>query len=180
MSFPTPSGAAPGSVAFTTVPYANQLAQIENAMRAQGWNQTQITAFDRFQATYHSLNPSASAQQALDAYVAEGLGTSLNTGLGGTASALGQLPGAAAAGANTAANNPLLKAGASATNAAEGVVGAVTSVPEFLSRLTSGNTWLRVGEFILGALLIMAGALHLSGQSGDIGGIAKTAVKFIK
>jgi hypothetical protein len=41
--------------------------------------------------------------------------------------------------------------------------GAITSVNDFLSRLTSPNTWLRVEEFTLGALLVLAGALHLAG-----------------
>lgn len=43
------------------------------------------------------------------------------------------------------------------------VTGALTDVNEFLSRLTSPNTWLRIAEFILGSFLILAGALKLAG-----------------
>lgn len=60
------------------------------------------------------------------------------------------------------------------------VGGAITDVNNFLSRLTSMNTWVRVGEFVLGALLILAGALKLSGQSSDIGDAVKLATKVVK
>lgn len=63
---------------------------------------------------------------------------------------------------------------------AKAVTGAVTDVGNFLSRLTSINTWIRVGEFILGAMLILAGALKLSGQDASLKTIAKTATKVVK
>lgn len=63
---------------------------------------------------------------------------------------------------------------------AKAVTGAITDVNSFLSRLTSVNTWIRVAEVLLGAMLIMAGALKLSGSSADLGDIAKTATKVIK
>lgn len=56
-------------------------------------------------------------------------------------------------------------------------VGAVTDVNSFLSRLTSPNTWVRIGEFVLGALLVLSGALTLSGHNGDIVHYAKKAIK---
>lgn len=63
---------------------------------------------------------------------------------------------------------------------AKAVTGAITDVNSFLSRLTSVNTWIRVAEVLLGAMLIMAGALKLSGSSADLSDIAKTATKVIK
>lgn len=59
-------------------------------------------------------------------------------------------------------------------------VGQIGNIADFLARLTSGNLWLRVGEFILGSLLILSGALKLSGASSDIGDIVKTGAKVVK
>lgn len=56
------------------------------------------------------------------------------------------------------------------------ITGAATNVNTFLSRLTSAALWIRVGEFVLGALLMLSGALKLSGSSADIKDIAKMAV----
>jgi len=67
---------------------------------------------------------------------------------------------------------------ATAASKATGV--PIANVEEFLSRLTSANLWLRVGEFILGALLILSGTLKLTNHGGDIGDIVKTGAKFIK
>jgi hypothetical protein len=55
--------------------------------------------------------------------------------------------------------------------------GTLTEVNSFLSRLTSANTWIRVGEFTLGALLILSGALTLANKNGDITSIAKKVIK---
>jgi hypothetical protein len=60
------------------------------------------------------------------------------------------------------------------------VVGAATNVNDFLSKLSSPNTWLRIGEFVLGALLLLAGAMHLTGMNSDLGDIAKLGTKVVK
>jgi hypothetical protein len=52
-----------------------------------------------------------------------------------------------------------------------------TAITDFLGRLTDANLWLRVGEFLLGALLIFSGAMKLSGANADIGSIAKKVIK---
>lgn len=67
---------------------------------------------------------------------------------------------------------------ATAASKATGV--PIANVEEFLSRLTSANLWLRVGEFILGALLILSGTMKLTNHGGDLGDIVKTGAKFIK
>lgn len=68
----------------------------------------------------------------------------------------------------------------SALGSAKDIVGRAIDINGFLSLLTSANTWIRVGEFVLGAMLILAGALHITGQSADIRDISKLATKVIK
>lgn len=144
--------------------FQSDLVDILNAMSAKGYTQL-AQQFQAFAENFHSQHPQYSAQQVLSAFLGTELGKSLAAGVGGTAAVLGQVPGAAAKGAEGLYKIP--------------VIGALTNVTDFLSRLTSMNTWIRVGEFVLGALLILAGALKLSGQSADLGDIAKLA-KVIK
>lgn len=56
----------------------------------------------------------------------------------------------------------------------------LASIGDFFSRLSQANTWIRVGEVILGIMLITSGVLHISGADADITGIAKSAVKVVK
>jgi hypothetical protein len=73
---------------------------------------------------------------------------------------------------------PTTSVGQQVVNATPGVsqvAGAATDVNTFLSRLTSPNLWLRVGEFILGAILILSGTMKLTGNGGDLGDMAKLA-----
>lgn len=77
------------------------------------------------------------------------------------------------------------KAAKDAANAAKKVASAnplsgLQAIGDFFSRLTQANTWLRVGEVVLGVMLITSGILKLTGADGDLSGIAKTAVKVVK
>lgn len=47
----------------------------------------------------------------------------------------------------------------------------LTSVTDFLKLLTNKNTWIRVGEFAIGGILLAVGISHLAGTS--VTGIAK-------
>lgn len=49
----------------------------------------------------------------------------------------------------------------------------VAQIGDFFDRLSQGNTWIRVGEVILGIFLIMSGVMKLSGASADIQDIVK-------
>ena len=69
---------------------------------------------------------------------------------------------------NAEANEPI----ASGVSKAES---AATAVPDFLSRLTSANTWLRVAEVGLGILLILVGLDKLGNL--DVAGKIATAGK---
>lgn len=60
---------------------------------------------------------------------------------------------------------------------AQTAASAVTDINSFLSRLTSGALWLRIGEFVLGALLILSGALTLTNHNGDLVAAAAKVIK---
>jgi len=51
-------------------------------------------------------------------------------------------------------SSPVTAAGAAGVGAAES---AATAVPDFLSRLTSANLWIRVGEVVAGLILLGIG-----------------------
>lgn len=119
--------------------------------------------------SFWTQHPNLTLQQVFSVFVGYEAGHGIAVSAGQVGGIVTGVPQAAATGA--------LKG---LPGQASSVVGAITSVPEFLSRLTSPNTWLRVGEFVLGALLILAGALKLSGKSGDIGSAVKLATKVVK
>lgn len=143
----------------------SDLAALIAQMNSSGYTQL-ATEFQAYATTFHQQYPGYTVSQALSAFLATDLGKSLSAGLGGTSAVLGKLINTIPAAVNAATTVP--------------GIGAITDVNAFLSRLTSMNTWIRVGEFILGALLILAGALKLSGQSADIGDITKMATKVIR
>lgn len=123
------------------------------------------------QAIAHKNAPATAAQAAMLAQYQ----AAARSPAGGGAYGVIQIVNVNAAGKQTGTVNPPGPLGA-----AKDALGALTNINEFLSRLTSVNTWIRVGEFVLGAMLILAGALKLSGSSGDLGDIAKMAVKVVK
>ena len=55
--------------------------------------------------------------------------------------------------------------GSGIADAAKGVAGWQDSITGFLGAFTSGNTWLRVGEVVLGLLLVVAGVVKLVGPT---------------
>lgn len=55
---------------------------------------------------------------------------------------------------------------------------ATTAVPDFLSRLTSGNLWIRIGETVLGLALIIVGLEKMTNL--NITGTLGTAAKVLK
>jgi hypothetical protein len=58
-----------------------------------------------------------------------------------------------------AVGSPVTAAGTSAIGAAEN---AATAVPDFLSRLTSANLWIRIVKVMAGLALIISGLVQLT------------------
>jgi hypothetical protein len=136
--------------------------------RGMKWGQMYLT----LAAQEPGIDAKVLADDVLGVEAAQGFAT----GVGATAGATGTFINAAgSAGAgigNTAVGH--------AVGGAENALGAITDITGFLSRLTSANLWLRVGEFVLGALLILSGAMTLAGKNGDISAIVKTGIKYVK
>ena len=150
---PTPSGQLPTASQFTTNMtgnFQNDLANIVAQMRAQG-DTTLASQFQSFALTYHASNPAYNAQQVLSVYLAQKLSGSLATGITGAGTALGQIPAAAAKGAADAAN---------------------TLDP--FHGLNLGSWILRIGEILLGIVLVGVGIARITGAQNAISNIVKT------
>lgn len=126
--------------------------------------------------TYAAEHPNMDAATAVQAYAdlvaAGGLDQALQTGIPAAAGAAGSL-------ANDAGNAaPSLitgvPGGTAVAKGAGALLGAVDAVPKFLSMLTSGNLWLRVGEVIAGLILLGIGvnALFHGKPMGAVTGAA--------
>lgn len=112
-------------------------------------------------ASYNAANPGnsayANAEAFLEIILVHGLDTAISEGIGGAGSALGQAPGAVAEAASKLPD-PLT---------------GINAIGDFFQRLTQGNTWIRVAEFLLGLGLIVVGLAKLA--SGTAAG--RTAAK---
>lgn len=98
----------------------------------------------------HAKHPELSVQQLLQAFVAADLAGALSTGIGQTGTALGAIPGAAAKGAENAINT--------------------------LGGFNLTSWFLRVGEILLGLVLIGVGVARITGAQNAISKIVKTKV----
>lgn len=77
--------------------------------------------------------------------------------------------------ATAAVGGGLVGAGGAVAGAAGGIASAVTSVPEFLSKLSSQGTWVRVVQVVVGIAAVGGGAVLLGKDLSPLGQIATTA-----
>lgn len=110
---------------------------------------------------YNSLaasNPGASplliGQQVTDIWIGGGLAG----GIADLVTNLGNATAATEMGVTTGVPSPFA---------------GIAAIGDFFNRLTQANTWVRVGETVLGILLIVSGLMKLSGVSSDLTDIAK-------
>lgn len=145
----------------TALSYYNDMVAKHYTQMAAEWK--------AFYPSYHTAHPNLTPKQTLSVFigqlVAGGVGSAI-TGAGGT---LGQVPQAAATGAENAIatiTNPLdwLKYPA-----------------DFFYRLSQGSTWVRIGEFVVGAMLLYVGIKAVMTPGGvseaaksGVGGAKKT------
>ena len=149
---PTPTGGIPINDAsqFTTVWTGNfqtDLNRVIAAMNAKGDKQL-ATQFRAYALQQHAKHPELSVQQLLNAFVALELAGALSTGIGQTGTVLGQVPGAAAKGAEKAV--------------------------ESLGGFNLASWFLRIGEILLGLVLVGVGVARITGAQNAISKVVRT------
>lgn len=148
----TPSISNTNPSQFTTVwtgDFQTDLHNVLAAMRAKG--ETQLAQqFQQYALQQHAINPSWPVQNILQAFLALELAGGLSTGLGQTGTILGQVPGAAAKGAEKAI--------------------------ESLGGFNLGSWFLRIGEILLGLVLVGVGVARITGTQNIISKAVKAKV----
>jgi hypothetical protein len=141
-------GTITGPEQFTTVWTGNfqtDLNHVISAMNAKGDKQLAVQ-FRAYALQQHAQHPELTVQQLLNAFIAVELAGALSTGIGQTGTLLGQVPGAAAKGA------------------------------ESLGGFNLGSWFLRIGEILLGLVLIGVGVARITGAQNAISKIVKTKI----
>jgi len=146
--------------------WQQQALLIYNAMIARGY--TQMAAeWKAFYPDFHRAHPQLSPRQVESAFVAELLAGGLSAAITQAGGTLGGIPQAAATGAE--------KAIATITNPLDWL----KYPADFFYRLTQPSTWLRIGEFVVGAMLIYVGIKAVATPGGATGA-AKSGVRGAK
>ncbi len=104
--------------------------------------------FRAYALQQHALHPELSVQQILSMFLATELGGALSTGIGQTGTILGQVPGAAAKGAEKAIDT--------------------------LGGFNLTSWFLRIGEILLGLVLVGVGVARITGAQNAISKIVQT------
>lgn len=134
--------------------WQQQAIQVYNAMIARGYKQL-AAEWKAFYPGFHRAHPQLTVKQVLSAFVGEVAAGAIAGSVGQAVTVLGKTPNAIAQGAENATSffhNPLdyLKYPA-----------------EFLHALTEPQTWVRVAEVLIGAMLIYAGIRAATGNTGQ-------------
>jgi len=143
---PTPTGGIPITTQLTQQNFQQTLQQFVNEANKEGKHDLAVQ-FRAYALQQHTLHPTLTVQQLLSAFVATELGGALSTGIGQTGTTLGQLPGAAAKGAENAFHG-----------------------------LDLGSWFLRIGEILLGIVLVGVGVARITGAQNAISKIVKAKV----
>lgn len=155
-----------GTNQFNELLWQQQAQQITKEMLAKGYTQL-ASDWQSFYPGFHRAHPQYSPSQVLSAFVGTEAAQGIGKAVGQTGSLLGQIPQAAATGAEKVYANPL------------------TAVGTFFGNLMNPHTWLRVAE-VLAGMMILYVALKASMTPGGVpvasrkaGGTFKDSGKWI-
>lgn len=144
---PTPTGGTPIITQQTSKWSGNFQTDLNNFVNAanKAGDKQLATQFRAYALQQHALHPELSVQQILSMFTATALGGALVTGIGQTGTVVGQVPGAAAKGAE-----------------------------EAFKGLNLGSWILRIGEILLGIVLVGVGVARITGAQNAVSKIVKT------
>lgn len=132
---------------FNELLWQQEALQLYNDMLAKGENQL-AADWKAFYPSYHQQHTQYSVQQVLDVMTAELLTGAISNVTGSTTNVFSGVASGAAKGAEQAS-----KSLSTITNPLDWL----KYPADFLHRLTEASTWIRVGEFIVGGMLIYVG-----------------------
>lgn len=135
------------------------LAEIEAEMVIMGFSSAQIAAYAAYYRAAVAKDPAITPEQAYEIWIT---GTTIAGGAQAEANALG------------AVVNKGLPAAANAVPRVSNPLDFLRNIAGFFDRLGQASTWLRIGEFLLGAALVIVGTAKLA--SGTAAGRAATRI----
>ena len=139
---PTPTGAPTLPSEATGQAYTEQYFQ---QLFASHYGTKAGDAYVAYNRAHPGNSAYVNAKNFLELILVEGLDKAISTGLGGAGSALGQIPAAAAKGAQNA------------YNALTAPLTGINAIGDFFSRLTNPHTWLRIAEGLVGIAFLVIG-----------------------
>lgn len=144
---PTPTGAPTTAEQLTGATPTASLTEVVTLITKQ-YGSARAAQFLQW---YEAAVKNDPTLRPLDGWAAFITGTTIATGIGGTAATLGGIPGAAAAGANSA-------------------------YQDLLGGFNIGNWFLRIGEILLGLVLVGVGLARITGVQNFISSAVKSKI----
>lgn len=122
------------------------------------------TKIDLYHVVESASKPAGNKQNPVyGPYATQAAAQAQASGLNGIAGQASQAGAAADPGAPPGAN-------------AQGPSDPLAAVDDFLHRLSEGNTWLRVGEVLLGIVLIAVGLARITGTQNTVSQLVKARI----
>lgn len=160
---PTPASLPAG---WTTSPTTTASFNATVIVIQENLGTAKAAAFRAWYTLAWKADPNLTPDQAVGIWYS---GSTLQEGVGGAATLLGQVPQAA----TTALTNT---SAVKAVDAVSNPLDWLSNIADFFSRLSQANTWIRIAEFGLGGALILVGVAHMA-KGTQVG---QTAAKVAK
>lgn len=155
------AGLPPG---WQNLPTTEQSLEAAAAIIGREYGAAEGSAFQAWYRAAWAKDPSITPDQAAAAWVT---GAALSGGVSAAGGLLGQVPAAAA---SALQGTTAVKGANSVAAAVSNPLAFLRNIGAFFDKLSEASTWLRIGEFLLGAALVVVGVAKLA--SGTAAGRA--------